>query len=37
LLSGTTTAGQRIEVRECDLCEFGDGLNVQESCWKIVG
>ena len=37
LLTGTTTAGQRIEVRGCDLWEFRDGLVVRkDSYWKIV-
>jgi ketosteroid isomerase-like protein len=35
-LSGTTTDGQRIEVRGCDLWTFRDGLVVKkESFWKI--
>jgi ketosteroid isomerase-like protein len=38
LLTGTTTAGERIEVRGCDLWEFRDGLIVRkDSYWKIVG
>ena len=38
LLTGTTTAGQRIAVRGCDLWEFRDGLIVRkDSYWKIVG
>jgi ketosteroid isomerase-like protein len=37
LLSGTTTAGERIAVRGCDLWEFRDGLIVRkDSYWKIV-
>ena len=37
LLTGTTTAGQRIEVRGCDLWEFRDGLVVRkDSYWKII-
>jgi taurine dehydrogenase small subunit len=35
-LSGTTTAGQRIEVRGCDLWAFRDGKVVKkDSYWKI--
>ncbi len=35
-LSGTTTDGQRIEVRGCDLWTFRDGLVVRkDSFWKI--
>jgi ketosteroid isomerase-like protein len=35
-LSGTTTAGQRIEVRGCDLWTFRDGRVVtKDSYWKI--
>lgn len=35
-LSGTTTAGQRIEVRGCDLWTFFDGEVVKkDSYWKI--
>jgi ketosteroid isomerase-like protein len=38
LLTGTTTAGERIAVRGCDLWEFRDGLVVRkDSYWKIVG
>jgi ketosteroid isomerase-like protein len=38
LLTGTTTAGERIAVRGCDLWEFRDGLIVRkDSYWKIVG
>jgi len=37
LLTGVTTAGQRIAVRGCDLWEFRDGLVVRkDSYWKIV-
>jgi ketosteroid isomerase-like protein len=37
LLTGTTTTGERIEVRGCDLWEFRDGLVVRkDSYWKIV-
>ncbi len=35
-LSGTTTAGQRIEVRGCDLWTFRDGQIVKkDSFWKL--
>jgi ketosteroid isomerase-like protein len=35
-LSGTTTAGQRIEVRGCDLWTLRDGKVVKkDSYWKI--
>ena len=35
-LSGTTTEGQRIEVRGCDLWTFRDGMVVKkDSYWKI--
>jgi ketosteroid isomerase-like protein len=35
-LSGTTTTGQRIEVRGCDLWTFRDGKIVKkDSFWKI--
>jgi ketosteroid isomerase-like protein len=38
LLTGTTTMGERIEVRGCDLFEFRDGLIVRkDSYWKIAG
>jgi ketosteroid isomerase-like protein len=38
LLTGTTTAGERIAVRGCDLWEFRDGLIVRkDSYWKFVG
>jgi ketosteroid isomerase-like protein len=38
LLTGTTTAGERIAVRGCDLFEFRDDLIVRkDSYWKIVG
>ena len=38
LLTGTATTGERIEVRGCDLFEFGqDGkIKVKDSYWKIV-
>ena len=37
LLTGTTTVGERIAVRGCDLWEFRDGLVVRkDSYWKIV-
>jgi ketosteroid isomerase-like protein len=36
LLSGTTTEGQRIEVRGCDIWTFrGDKIAVKNSFWKI--
>ena len=36
-LQGTTSDGQRIEVRGCDLFEFeGDKLRSKDSYWKIV-
>lgn len=35
-LSGTTTGGQRIEVRGCDLWTFRDGeVVLKDSYWKI--
>lgn len=35
-LSGTTTDGQRIEVRGCDLWTFRDGkVSKKDSYWKI--
>jgi ketosteroid isomerase-like protein len=38
LLTGTTTAGEHIAVRGCDLFEFRDDLIVRkDSYWKIVG
>ena len=38
LLSGTTTAGERIAVRGCDLWEFHEGrIRRKGSYWKIVG
>ncbi len=38
LLTGTTTAGERIAVRGCDLWEFRDGLIARKDpYWKIVG
>jgi ketosteroid isomerase-like protein len=37
LLTGTTTAGQRLAVRGCDLLEFDNGKVVRkDSYWKIV-
>lgn len=37
LLTGTTTAGQRVAVRGCDLLEFDGGKVVRkDSYWKIV-
>lgn len=37
LLTGTTTDGQRIEVRGCDLFEFrGEKIVRKDSYWKIV-
>jgi ketosteroid isomerase-like protein len=37
LLTGTTTAGERIAVRGCDLWEFRDGQIIRkDSYWKIV-
>jgi ketosteroid isomerase-like protein len=37
LLTGTTTAGERIAVRGCDLWEFHDDLIVRkDSYWKTV-
>lgn len=36
-LTGTTTAGERVDVRGCDLWEFRDGLVVRkDSYWKII-
>ncbi len=36
-LTGTTTGGERIEVRGCDLWTFtGRRLTVKDSYWKIV-
>ena len=36
-LTGTTTAGVRLEVRGCDLWEFRDGKIIRkDSFWKIV-
>lgn len=36
-LTGTTTAGKRIEVRGCDLWQFRDGkVTRKDSYWKIV-
>ena len=37
LLTGTTTAGKRLEVRGCDHWEFrGDEIVRKDSYWKIV-
>jgi len=37
LLTGTTTGGQRIEVRGCDLLDFEGGrITRKDSYWKIV-
>ena len=38
LLTGKTTAGERIKVRGCDLFEFGSGGKIRrkDSYWKIV-
>ena len=37
LLTGTTTTGQKIRVRGCDLWEFRDGkVTRKDSFWKIV-
>lgn len=37
LLTGTTLSGQKVEVRGCDLWEFGSGKVVRkDSYWKIV-
>jgi hypothetical protein len=37
LLTGTTTQGDRIEVRGCDLFEFqGDKIAHKDSYWKLV-
>ena len=37
LLTGTTTDGDRIEVRGCDLFEFREGkIARKDSYWKIV-
>ncbi len=36
-LTGTSTAGERIEVRGCDLWTFADGkVRRKDSFWKIV-
>jgi ketosteroid isomerase-like protein len=38
LLTGTTTQGERIAVRGCDLFAFRDGEVVRkDSYWKLVG
>ena len=35
-IRGTSTAGQRVEVRGCDFYTFRDGKIVKKnSCWKI--
>jgi hypothetical protein len=37
LLTGTTTQGERVEVRGCDLFEFrGDKIVRKDSYWKLV-
>ena len=37
LLTGTTTQGERVEVRGCDLFEFrGDKIARKDSYWKLV-
>ncbi len=37
MLTGTTTAGVKVEVRGCDLFEFrGDKITRKDSYWKIV-
>ena len=37
LLTGTTTQGDRVEVRGCDLFEFrGDKIARKDSYWKLV-
>jgi len=38
LLTGTTTAGEKIAVRGCDLFEFSEDrkIRVKDSYWKIV-
>jgi ketosteroid isomerase-like protein len=36
-LTGTTKDGKKINVRGCDLLEFGDGKIIRkDSYWKIV-
>jgi ketosteroid isomerase-like protein len=36
-LTGTTTQGERVEVRGCDLFEFRDGkIARKDSYWKLV-
>ena len=38
LLTGTSTTGQKIRVRGCDLFQFRDGKLIRkDSYWKIVG
>jgi ketosteroid isomerase-like protein len=35
-IRGTSTAGQRVDVRGCDFYTFGDGKIVKKnSCWKV--
>ena len=37
LLTGTTTQGEPVEVRGCDLFEFrGDKIARKDSYWKLV-
>ena len=37
LVTGTTTQGERVEVRGCDLFEFrGDKIARKDSYWKLV-
>ena len=37
LLTGTTPAGERVEVRGCDLWEFREGrVTRKDPYWKIV-
>jgi hypothetical protein len=37
LLTGTTTQGELVEVRGCDLFEFRDGkIARKDSYWKLV-
>jgi ketosteroid isomerase-like protein len=36
-LTGTTTDGERLELRGCDLWTFGNGKVIKkDSYWKIV-
>jgi ketosteroid isomerase-like protein len=38
LLTGTSTSGEKIRVRGCDLFEIRDGKIIRkDSYWKIVG